>query len=71
MKALAAFRIALALSLLGYFAVLAAGVGGLIAAEGAMAIGSYAVLAVAVAALGCVVTQSVLFISHKRHVAHG
>ncbi len=71
MRILVAFRITLAFSVLAYLLTLAAGVGALLPGELAMAIGAYAVVAMGLSALGCVATQLVFFISHKRHTANG
>jgi hypothetical protein len=70
-RILAVFHIALAISVLSYLLTLAVGVSALIPGELALAIGIYAGAAMGLSALGCVVTQLVLFISHKRHIAHG
>ncbi len=71
MRILAAFRIALATSVLAFLLMLAAGVSALLPSELAMVIGLYAVVAMGLSALGCLATQLVLFISHKRHTTHG
>lgn len=71
MRIVAAFRIALAISVLSCLLTLAVGASALISGELALAIGIYAGAAMGLSALGFVVTQLVLFISHKRHIAHG
>ncbi len=71
MRVLLAFRIALAVSVLVYFAFLGAGVGGLISGEVALVGGLLAGSMIIATALCCVVAQLILFISHKRHSVHG